>query len=164
MQICSEAGEIFVVQLKRYEDAVHLRALMENPDVCKIFHFARLDLAMIQHHLNCKMQNIYCTKVASKLARCNTERHSLGELCQFFLGKRLSKESQRSDWGAEELTPQQLSYAASDVLYLHELKKILDEWLVREGRVSLFQSICDFLPTCAALDVLPMDYRYLMEH
>ncbi len=164
VQLCTASGQILIVQTKDYTKATNLRALMEDPSICKLFHFARFDVAMIQHHLSCEVRNIYCTKVASKIARCNTERHSLGELCSCFVGKRLSKESQRSDWGAETLTQQQLVYAASDVIYLHEIKNALDVLLEREGRTDLFNKVCSFLSACVQMDLMQTDYRYIIEH
>jgi ribonuclease D len=133
-------------------DAPNLKGLFGDPAVTKLFHFARFDLAMIQRHLGVACRPVYCTKVASKLARTFTDRHSLRDLCRELLGVDLSKQQQSSDWGAAELSDAQLRYAASDVLYLHRLKAILDEMLEREGRQHLTQACFDFLPARAALD------------
>ncbi len=135
-----------------YEAPV-LKGLLGDPAVTKLFHFARFDLAMIQRHLGVTCQPVYCTKVASKLARTFTDRHSLRDLCRELLGVDLSKQQQSSDWGAAELSDEQLRYAASDVLYLHRLKVILDGMLEREGRQDLARACCDFLPARAALDL-----------
>ena len=134
-------------------DAPNLKGLFGDPSVTKLFHFARFDLAMIQRHLGVACRPVYCTKVASKLARTFTDRHSLRDLCRELLGVDLSKQQQSSDWGAAELSDEQLRYAASDVLYLHRLKAILDEMLEREGRQHLTRACFDFLPARAALDV-----------
>ena len=134
-------------------DAPNLRRLFADPAVTKIFHFARFDLAMIQHHLGVVCRPVYCTKIASKLARTYTDRHGLKDLCRELLGNELSKQQQSSDWGADELSEEQLKYAASDVLYLHELRARLNVMLEREGRRELADACFDFLPSRAALDV-----------
>ena len=134
-------------------DAPNLKAMLASPEVTKLFHFARFDLAMIQRHLGVVCQPVYCTKVASKLARTFTDRHSLRDLCRELLGVELSKQQQSSDWGAATLSEEQLRYAATDVLYLHRLKTLLDEMLEREGRRDLAQACFDFLPSRAALDL-----------
>jgi ribonuclease D len=119
----------------------------------KIFHFARFDLAAIQHHMGIVCAPVYCTKIASKLVRTYTDRHGLKDLCRELLGCDLSKQQQSSDWGAESLSEEQLKYAASDVLYLHQLRQRLDAMLMREGRQELAQACFDFLPKRAALDL-----------
>lgn len=134
-------------------DAPNLKRLLGDPAVTKLFHFARFDIAMIQRNLDISCRPVYCTKVASKLARTFTDRHSLRDLCRELLGVELSKQQQSSDWGAAELSDEQLNYAASDVLYLHRLKAVLDEMLEREGRRDLAQACFDFLPARAALDL-----------
>ena len=134
-------------------DAPNLKGLLGDPAVAKLFHFARFDLAALQHYLGVTCRPVYCTKVASKLARTFTDRHSLRDLCRELLGVDLSKQQQSSDWGAAQLSDEQLRYAASDVLYLHRLKVILDEMLEREGRRDLAQACFDFLPSRAALDL-----------
>lgn len=134
-------------------DAPNLKRLFGDPSVTKLFHFARFDLATIQHHLGVTCRPVYCTKVASKLARTFTDRHSLRDLCRDLLGVDLSKQQQSSDWGAAELSEEQINYAAADVLYLHRLKAVLDEMLEREGRRDLAQACFDFLPARAALDL-----------
>jgi len=145
-------------------DAPNLKSLLGDPSVTKLFHFARFDLAMIQRHLGVTCQPAYCTKVASKLARTFTDRHSLRDLCRELLGVDLSKQQQSSDWGAAELSDEQLRYAASDVLYLHRLKAILDEMLEREGRRDLAQACFEFLPARAALDLAGWDGVDILAH
>lgn len=145
-------------------EAPKLKGLLGDPSVTKLFHFARFDLAMIQHHLGVTCRPAYCTKVASKLARTFTDRHSLRDLCRELLGVDLSKQQQSSDWGAAELSDEQLRYAASDVLYLHRLKAILDEMLEREGRHHLAQACFEFLPARAALDLAGWDGVDILAH
>ena len=134
-------------------DAPNLKALLTDPAVTKLFHFARFDLAALKHYLHVDCSPVYCTKIASKLTRTFTDRHGLKDLCRDLIGRELSKQQQSSDWGAESLTQEQLKYAASDVLYLHELRARLDEMLAREGRSALAKSCFEFLPTRSALDL-----------
>ena len=133
--------------------APNLKALLTEPSVTKLFHFARFDIATIRHHLGVVCRPVYCTKIASKLTRTFTDRHGLKDLCRDILGVALSKEQQSSDWGAESLSEAQLAYAASDVLHLHALKAALDSMLAREGRTGLAQACFDFLPHRADLDL-----------
>lgn len=133
--------------------APNLKALLANTKVTKLFHFARFDLAMIERHLAVTCQPVYCTKTASKLIRTFTDRHGLKDLCRDLLGVEISKQQQSSDWGAEKLTKEQLRYAASDVLYLHRLRRQLDDMLQREGRAALAKACFDFLPVRAQLDL-----------
>ena len=134
-------------------DAPRLKALLADPGVLKIFHFARFDVAVLQHYLGVLPRPIYCTKIASRLVRTFTDRHGLKDLCRDLLGIELSKQQQSSDWGAPDLTDEQLRYAASDVLHLHALKARLDGMLAREGRQGLAQACFEFLPTRALLDL-----------
>ncbi len=154
VQLSSGDGNAHLVQLtgKNY-DAPNLKALMANPDVLKIFHFARFDIAAIKAYLEVDCAPVYCTKIASRLTRTFTDRHGLKDLCRDLVGVEISKQQQSSDWGADELSEEQLKYAASDVLHLHKLKEKLDDMLAREGRTELAKSICDFLPTRAGLDL-----------
>ena len=133
--------------------APNLRAMLADPSVLKLFHFARFDLAVIEHYLGVTCAPVYCTKIASKLVRTFTDRHGLKDLCRDLVGVDISKQQQSSDWGAEELTPEQQAYAASDVLHLHGIKEILDQRLAREGRAELAQACFDFLPHRARLDL-----------
>lgn len=133
--------------------APNLVALLSDPGVTKLFHFARFDLAMLQHHLGVSCRPMYCTKTASKLARTFTDRHGLKDLCRDLIGVDISKQQQSSDWGAATLTDEQLRYAASDVLYLHRLRDELNTILDREGRRALAEACFDFLPARAALDL-----------
>lgn len=134
-------------------NAPNLARLMADPGVTKIFHYARFDLAMIRRHLGVRCEPVWCTKVASKLVRTNTDRHGLKDLCRDLVGVELSKVQQTSDWGAATLTPEQMAYAASDVLYLHQIKARMEELLDREGRRALAESCFRFLPDRAELDL-----------
>lgn len=134
-------------------DAPNLAGLLANPKVLKLFHFGRFDIAVMQKYLGVAAAPVYCTKIASKLVRTYTDRHGLKDLCRELIGVDLSKEQQSSDWGAETLSEQQMSYAASDVLHLHALKSKLDEMLAREGRAEMAAACFDFLPMRAELDL-----------
>lgn len=134
-------------------DAPNLRQLLLDPAIEKIFHFARFDLAILKLYLGITTRPVYCTKVASKLARTYTDRHGLKDLCKELLGIELVKQMQTSDWGAHELSEAQLSYAASDVLHLHQLRDRLDTMLQRERRQDLAAACFDFLPHRAELDL-----------
>src|ERR1700720_1987493 len=153
-QLSAGEGAAHLVPLApgKYE-APRLKALMADSSVTKLFHFARFDLAMIYHYLGVMAGPVYCTKIASRLARTFTDRHGLRDLCKDLIGVDLSKQQQSSDWGAAALTDQQLRYAASDVLHLHALRARLDAMLAREGRTELARSCFDFLPARALLDL-----------
>jgi ribonuclease D len=154
VQLSDGGSEAHLVQLDRETyDAPNLKRVLADPNVVKLFHFARFDVAMFMRDLSVVTAPIYCTKIASKLVRTYTDRHGLKDLTKEVLGRDISKDQQSSDWGAAELSDAQLAYAASDVLYLHALKAKLDEMLAREGRTEIAQSCFDFLPTRAALDL-----------
>lgn len=154
VQLSAGDGNAHLVQLDRTSyDAPNLRALMTDPKVLKIFHFARFDVAVIERYLGVVTSPVYCTKIASKLVRTYTDRHGLKDLCKELLNIDLSKQQQSSDWGADQLSDAQLAYAASDVLHLHEIKAILDRMLAREGRTELADACFGFLPVRAALDL-----------
>ena len=144
--------------------APNLVRLLEDPTILKLFHFARFDVAILYKYLGAVTQPVYCTKIASKMTRTFTDRHSLKDLCAEFLGVEISKQSQTSDWGALQLTKEQMMYAATDVLYLHKLKEHLDKLLAREGRQALAQACFDFLPARAQLDLLGFDQPDIFEH
>jgi len=154
VQLSAGDGDAHLVQLAPGAyDAPRLKTLMADPSVTKIFHFARFDLAMIYHYLGVMAGPVYCTKIASRLARTFTDRHGLRDLCKDLLGVDLSKQQQSSDWGAPTLTEEQLRYAATDVLHLHALRAKLDTMLVREGRADLAKAAFDFLPARVLLDL-----------
>jgi ribonuclease D len=153
VQLSAGDGDAHIVQLRRDYDAPNLKRLLADPGVLKLLHFARFDVAMFMHYLGVETRPIYCTKIASKLARTYTDRHGLKDVTRELLGLELSKQQQSSDWGADQLSPEQLNYAASDVLSLHALKGRLDIMLEREGRTALAQACFDFLPVRAGLDL-----------
>jgi len=154
VQLCGPSGDPHVVQLERpgYH-APNLKRLLADPAILKIFHFGRFDIAMFDLHLGVLTAPVYCTKIASKLARTYTDHHGLKDITRELLGIELSKAQQSSDWGAAQLSPDQVLYAASDVVNLHALKAKLDAMLLREGRMGLAQACFDFLPHRARLDV-----------
>jgi ribonuclease D len=154
VQLSAGDGDAHIVRLARpgYH-APNLKRLLTDPAVLKIFHYGRFDIAMFQLHLGVVTAPVYCTKIASRLVRTYTDRHGLKDLAREVINVDLSKAQQMSDWGAPQLTPDQVSYAASDVLHLHALKDKLDEMLAREGRQGLAKACFDFLPHRAALDV-----------
>jgi len=133
--------------------APNLKRLLGDPNVTKLFHFARFDMAMFKRHLGVTVAPVYCTKIASKLVRTYTDKHGLKDLVKELLAVDLSKEQQSSDWGAPELSERQLSYAANDVAYLHRLKDVLDTMLAREGRTAIAKACFEFLPARADLDL-----------
>ena len=154
LQLSAGDGVCHLVQFAQGDYAApNLKALLGDPGVTKIFHFARFDVAAIRRYLGVDCTPVYCTKIASKLARTYTDRHGLKDICRELLGIELSKQQQSSDWGAAELSPEQLAYAASDVLYLHDLRAKLDIMLAREGRDGLARACFEFLPARAALDI-----------
>lgn len=154
VQLSAGDGTAHLVQFdgKSYE-APRLKALMSDANVLKIFHFARFDVAVMAKYLGVSTTPIYCTKIASKLVRTYTDRHGLKDLLSELANVEVSKQQQSSDWAAETLTPQQLAYAANDVLYLHKAKAKLDMMLEREGRTQLAAAAFEFLPTRATLDL-----------
>ena len=154
VQLSGGDGNAHLVKMARgpYQ-APRLAALLADPKSLKLFHFGRFDIAVLEHALGVKCEPVYCTKIAAKLTRTFTDRYGLKNLCQELLNVDLSKQQQTSDWGAETLTEEQMTYAASDVLYLHALKSKLDALLEREGRMELAQAAFRFLPTRARLDI-----------
>ncbi|MHA1522774.1 MAG: ribonuclease D [Alphaproteobacteria bacterium] len=154
VQLSSGDGSAHLVQIdKSVAPAPNLTRLLSDLNVTKLFHFARFDVAMLEHYLGVTTAPIYCTKIASKLARTFTDRHGLKDLCRELLSVDISKQQQSSYWGAENLTDAQKRYAASDVLYLHRLKDVLDTLLEREERAGLAQACFEFLPHRARLDL-----------
>ncbi len=155
LQISDGRGDEHLIRFGPSSDysAPNLRAVLADPARIKLYHFARFDLAAIQHYLGVVAAPVYCTKTASRLIRTYTDRHGLKDLVREVLGQDISKQQQSSDWGAPELSDAQKDYAASDVRFLHQLKEKLDVRLVREGRMALAQACFDFLPHRAALDI-----------
>jgi ribonuclease D len=165
VQLSNGDGSAHLVQFdgKDY-GAPRLKALLADPKVLKIFHFARFDIAVLQQYLGVATTPIYCTKIASKLARTYTDRHGLKDLVGELLGIELSKQQQSSDWGAANLSDGQKSYAANDVLHLHALKTKLDAMLAREGRQGLAEAAFNFLPTRARLDLAGFEETDIFAH
>ncbi len=145
-------------------DAPNLKAMLSDDGVTKLFHFARFDVAMIERYLGVVSQPLYCTKIASKIARTFTDRHGLRDLCRDLLDIDLVKEQQMSDWGADELSERQLAYAASDVLHLHDIRARLDEMLAREGRAGFAEACFQFVPMRARLDLGGWDDMDIFAH
>jgi ribonuclease D len=165
VQLSNGGGSADVVQIPQgHTDAPNLKALLANPNVTKIFHFARFDLAALYNAFGVMPQPVYCTKIASRLTRTYTDRHGLKDLVRELLNIDLSKQQQSSDWGAQALSEAQLAYAASDVLHLHGLRERLDVMLAREGRLGLAQACFEFLPTRAKLDLQGWDTEDIFAH
>jgi ribonuclease D len=165
VQICGPEGDAHVVRLDRASyHAPNLKRVLTDPAILKIFHFGRFDIAMFKAHLGVVAAPVYCTKIASKLARTYTDRHGLKDVVKELLGVDLSKAQQSSDWGAPELSADQIGYAASDVLYLHSVKTRLDAMLERECRMSLAKACFDFLPHRALLDVAGWEDVDIFDH
>jgi ribonuclease D len=154
VQMSGGDGNAHMVQITQDQTtAPNLCAMLTDPQVLKLFHFGRFDIAVLLHRFGVTTAPVYCTKIASKLGRTYTDRHGLKFLLQEMLGIDISKLQQMSDWGAPNLTDAQLDYAASDVLYLHRLRDKMNERLARESRTALAQACFDFLPARAALDL-----------
>lgn len=154
VQLSAGDGDAHIVQLDRATyDAPNLKRLLTDPAVTKLFHFGRFDIAMFYLHLGVITAPVYCTKIASKLARTYTDRHGLKDVTRELVGTDLSKAQQSSDWGAEKLSDDQIAYAASDVLHLHALRTRLDAMLEREDRMAMAKACFEFLPHRAILDV-----------
>jgi ribonuclease D len=154
VQLSAGDGNAHLVQMpKGAHNAPRLAALLADPKVLKLFHFGRFDIAVLEHALGVRCEPVWCTKIAAKLTRTFTDRFGLKDLCRELLGVEISKQQQSSDWGADTLSEEQLTYAASDVLHLHALKAKLDALLEREGRTELAQAAFTFLPARARLDL-----------
>lgn len=165
LQISEGDGNSHLVQFGPDEfTAPNLLSLLTDPGITKIFHFARFDIAAIRQHLNVLCAPVYCTKIASRLARTYTDRHGLKDLCRELLKIDLNKQQQSSDWGAGTLSKEQLQYAAADVLYLHDLKRALDAMLEREGRMHFAKACFAFLPVRAELDLAGWSGEDLFAH
>jgi ribonuclease D len=155
VQLSSGDGKAHLVQIaKGQKKAPNLTRILRARKVQKLFHFGRFDIAVLAHAFGAVSRPVWCTKIASKIARTSTDRHGLRNLCQELIGMDISKQQQSSDWGSEELTEAQLEYAASDVLYLHQLKAELESRLAREGRTALAEACFGFLPDRALLDLV----------
>jgi ribonuclease D len=170
VQLSAGDGTAHLVQIippslgGRGADCPNLKALLADPGVLKLMHFARFDVGMLRHALGIRVAPVRCTKIAAKLVRTFTDRHGLRDLCKELLGVEISKQQQTSDWGAADLTSEQLAYAASDVLHLHSLWAKLEALLVREGRLDLALACFAFLPERAQLDLLGYEAPDIFAH
>ena len=154
IQIFDGETDCHMVQFENSNtDSPNLIKLLNDENIQKIFHYARFDMAALKHALKIDVKNVYCTKIASKIARTYTNNHGLKDLCKELLGVEISKKQQSSDWGSSNLSKEQIAYAANDVIYLHKIKNKLDEMLVREDRQLLVDACLSFLPTRVDLDL-----------
>ena len=154
LQICSGDDEVYIIQFDRDKyHAPNLVKLLSNKNTLKIAHYARFEIGIIKHYLKIDLQNIYCTKIASKLCRTYTDKHGLYDITKELLGITLNKAQQSSDWGLQQLSEEQKQYAASDVIHLHQIKEKLDQMLVREGRLEMAKKCFAFLETRVELDL-----------
>nr|WP_321442369.1 ribonuclease D [uncultured Hyphomonas sp.] len=164
VQLSSGDGTAHLVQLGRDYDCPNLKSLLTDPKVIKIFHYGRYDIAMMLRWMGITCAPVWCTKIASKLARTYTDRHGLKDVAREVAGVELSKAQQSSDWGTKELSDAQMQYAASDVLHLHQIKAGLEAMLIREGRLEMAQACFDFLPMRARLDLAGWDDQDIFAH
>ena len=165
IQMSAGDGNAHLVQVSKGQtDAPNLCKMLTDPNVLKLFHYGRFDIAAMQNAFGAVTAPVYCTKIASKLVRTYTDRHGLKNLLQDLLSVDISKHQQSSDWGAETLTKDQLDYAASDVLYLHRLRKELNKRLIREDRMAIAQACFDFLPMRANLDLVGWPEQDIFSH
>jgi ribonuclease D len=166
VQLSAGNGDCHLVHfpLNSFYDAPNLRALLCNKSVEKIFHFARFDYAILKYYLKVETSPLFCTKIASKLSRTFTDKHGLKDICKQLLNVEISKQEQTSDWGAEPLSTKQMEYAATDVLYLHRLKAILQELLKREGRESIAKACFEFIPARCELDIQGWNEVDIFQH
>jgi len=165
VQLSAGDGTVHLVKFSKDSyDAPNLKKLLADPKVIKLFHFARFDVAIMQQYLGVVTAPIYCTKIASKLTRTFSNFHGLKNLCKDLLSVDLDKQQQTTDWGADTLTPEQMDYAASDVLYLHQLRDVLNGMLAREGRTEMAQACFDFLPSRALLDLAGWEDTDIFAH
>jgi ribonuclease D len=165
IQMSAGDGNAHLVQVSKGQtDAPNLCKMLTDPNVLKLFHYGRFDIVAMQNAFGAVTAPVYCTKIASKLVRTYTDRHGLKNLLQDLLSVDISKHQQSSDWGAETLTKAQLDYAASDVLYLHRLRKELNKRLIREDRMAIAQACFDFLPMRANLDLVGWPEQDIFSH
>lgn len=165
IQMSGGDGNCHLVQVAIGQtEAPNLTAMLQDPNVLKLFHFGRFDIAALMNAFGAITAPVYCTKIASKLVRTYTDRHGLKTLVQDLVGIDISKQQQQSDWGAAKLTKAQLDYAASDVLYLHKLRTALNGLLIREGRMEIAQACFDFLPMRAKLDLVGWPDQDIFSH
>lgn len=164
IQMSFGGDDVHIIQTKDYDMSVNIKKILTNSSITKIFHYARFDMMMLYHYLGVMPENIYCTKIVSKLCRTYTSAHGLNAICQELLGHNLSKSETHTNWGADELTVKQLEYAALDVYYLHDIKDKLDQMLMSNGRTEIAQRCFEFLPTRCLLDIMVGDTYDIFAH
>jgi ribonuclease D len=165
VQISPGDGTADVIQIAPGQrEAPNLVSLLRNNGIAKLFHYGRFDLAVLYNAFGVMAEPVFCTKIASRLTRTYTDRHGLKDICAELIGVNLSKIQQSSDWGADQLTPEQIEYAASDVLYLHKLREVLAARLTRDGRANEAEACFRFLPTRARLDLMGWDEEDIFAH
>ena len=165
VQLSNGKGICHLVQIQNnISRPKNLIKLFKNKKILKIFHYARFDVGILKHTFNINIENIYCTKIASKLTRTFTDKHGYKDLCKDLLNKQISKTEQTTDWGSKKLTQAQQKYAATDVLYLHKIKIELDKMLIRENRVKLAQACFNFINIRAELDLLGWSEQDFFKH
>lgn len=166
VQLCSSDGDIHLVQIQKdcYEQASNLKKILIDTSITKIFHYARFDVSVLNYYFNIKIKQIYCTKIASKICRTYTDKHGLKNLCKDILGIEICKNEQSSDWGKDNLSQEQLNYAAGDVLYLHAIKEKLDEMLKREGKILLAQNCFKAVEIISELELSDISPEELFSH
>lgn len=166
LQLCGEGGQCAIVRFNpgQHYQAPRLQALLQNHEITKLFHFASFDVKVLRSYLGVWAEPIYCTKIASKLARTYSDRHGLRDLCRELLGVELSKQQQSSDWGRDDLTEKQLQYAVTDVYYLHRLRRLLDHMLAREKRTLLADYCFRTIPVMVALEIAGWEPREVFSH
>jgi ribonuclease D len=166
VQLCSPTGDVHMVQMQkeRQDKSENLRKILTDPAILKIFHFARFDVSILNYTFGIRVAPIYCTKIASKLARTYTDKHGLKNLCKDILDIDISKHEQTSDWGRQELSKEQLKYASGDVLHLHGLKKKLDEMLEREGKASIARDCFRMIDLISLLELSGIVPEELFQH
>ena len=163
VQIGDINKQIVLVQIEKGQtEAPNLKLLMESQGPVKLFHYARTDVTWLSYWLNIEVQNVFCTKIASKLARTYTDKHGLKELCKEVIGKELNKNQQSSDWGSSDLNKDQVEYAANDVIYLIPVYEYLTNILKRENKMELALACCNFIPRMAEMDIY--GYNQVLEH
>jgi len=165
VQLSPGDNKVYIIQIdKESYQAENLKKILEDKKIKKIFQYARFDLAVLKKYLNVEVNNVYCTKIASRIGRTYSDKHGLKDLCKELLNIELSKVMQSSDWGAEELTKEQIQYAASDVLYLHKIKNELDKMLKRENRLEIAEQCFNFLKHRVALDLAGWNNQDIFSH
>lgn len=166
VQLSDGDGNAYLVHFPKakYDSSPNLQSLLNNEEITKLFHFARFDLAILKKYLKVNITNVYCTKIASRLARTYTDHHGLKDLCTEFLKVNISKGQQSSNWGRDELSTSQIKYAANDVLYLHQLKEHLDQMLLQEGRMDLLGRCFTVMLSIVELDLLGWSSINIFEH